>query len=351
MHVVRAVAHAGRDDDVVRVELPVLVTAAVGGEGAPRGAAPLTGAVDVGLDGLDVDKVGRLGAVAALALVLAVARVLTIALVITLALVVSLALVVALALVIALALILALVLTLAVVLAAVATAVAAVTRVAAVAGGAVVGAQTAPGEAFDPRRTLPDALDRGADAVETRRPLVPQRAEHGVLGEPGVLGYLLLPVGELLVGIGDLGIHRGEFAVDLGACLFGHVGQFVTGIGTVDGGHLATHALGAGGWRTGRPFPRGGVDIDRHQPAPAQDQGDGGGYGPIGQAGAFLAGRTGCTCCVSHGTPLLRGRSVTSHTRGPGSPFSSRPIRGKLQQESGPNAQLPYEQDQYGING
>lgn len=288
MHVVRAVAHAGRDDDVVRVELPVLVSAAVGGEGAPGGAAALAGALDIGLDGLDVDKIGRLGPVAALTTlaltltgVLAVARVLTVALVITLALVIALALI--LALVLALAVVLA---TTAVTTVTAIAAVAAFTRISAgVAGGAVVGAQAASGETFDPRGALSDASDRDADAVEARRPLVPQRAEHGVLGEPGVPGYLLLPVGELPVGIGDLGIHRREFAVDLGARLLGHVGQFVTGIGTVDGGHLAARVLGPGGGRrSGRPFPRGGVDVDRHQPAPAQDQGCGGGYGPVGQA-------------------------------------------------------------------
>ncbi len=264
------------------LNFPFSLRAAVGGEGAPGGAAALPGAVDVGLDGLDVDKIGRLGTVPGLAAI-AVAVATTLATVVV-PVSVSVAVVTSVPCVVP------------------------VTRIAGAAGvagasgpariprGVVVGAQAAPGEALDPRRPLPDAADGDGDAVEARRPLAPQRAEHGVLREPGILGYLLLPVGELPVGIGDLGIHRREFAVDLAACLLGHLAQFVTGIGTVDGGHLAAHVLGPGGRRGGRPpFPRGGVDIDRHQPAPAEDQGGGGGYGPVGQAGAFLAGRTGRT--------------------------------------------------------
>ncbi len=227
---VRAVAHAGRDDDVVRVELPVLVPAAVGGEGAPGGAAALPGAVDVGLDGLDVDKIGRLRAVPGLAAV-------------------ATAVATALATVVAVA-------SGPCVVPVTCIARAGAAGPARVPRGVVVGAQAAPGEALDPRRPLHDAADGDGDAVEARRPLAPQRAEYSVLREPGILGYLLLPVGELPVGIGDLGIHRREFAVDLAACLLRHLAQFVTGIGTVDGGHLAAHVLGPGGRRGGRPpFP------------------------------------------------------------------------------------------------
>lgn len=180
----------------------------------------------------------------------------------------------------------------------------------------VVGAQAAPGEALQPLRPFGHAPDRDADAVEARGPLAAQRAQDGVLRQPGVPYYLLLPVRELPVGVGDLGIHRREFPVDLPACRIRHLGQSVDGFGAVDGGQLAAGVLRPGGRRTGWSFSRGGVDVDRDQPAPSQDQGRGGGDGPVGERGTFLAR------CASHGTPLLRGRSVTSHTGGRRGPFS-----------------------------
>ncbi len=132
-------------------------------------------------------------------------------------------------------------------------------------------------------RRRADCIRRGSPAPPAARPrarsryrcgrgspsaFAAQRAEHGVLRQPGVAGYLLLPVRELLVGVGDLGIHRREFAVDLPACLVRHVGQSVDGFGAVDGGQPAAGVLRPGGRRgTGRSFSRGGVDIDRDQTA------------------------------------------------------------------------------------
>ena len=68
-------------------------------------------------------------------------------------------------------------------------------------------------------------------------PLVLQRIQDGVLGELGILLDLLLLVGEPLVRVGDLAVHRGQFTVDLLACLWRHFGEFVRDLGAVDGGH------------------------------------------------------------------------------------------------------------------
>lgn len=281
VHVVGAVAHAGGGDDVVRVELAVLVAAAVRGERAPRGAPAVAGAVRVRLDGPDVDEVGRLGAVAHLAsLVAALAAAPVLAAVLALGRAVPGALAAVAA---------TLVVTVSVTAPVVRTAL-------------VVGAEAAPREAVQALRPVArHPFDGGPDPVETGRPLRSQRPEHGVVGEIRVPGDPLLPVRELAVRIGDLRIHRGQLAVDLRPGPVRHVGQGQPRVRAVDGGHLAGHVLEPPGRRTGRAFPRARVDVDRDQPTSTQDQRGRGGDRPVGRSRTFLAR------CASHGTPPLRG--------------------------------------------
>lgn len=171
-----------------------------------------------------------------------------------------------------------------------------------VAAALVVGAEPAAGEPVQALRPVArHPLDGGPDPVEAGRPLRPQRAEHGVLGEIRIPGDPLPAVGELPVRVGDLRIHRRQLAVDLRPGPVRHVGQGQARVGTVDGGQLTGRFPEPPGRRTGRALARTRVDVDRDQPTSAQDQRGRGGDRPVGRGRTFLAR------CASHGTPPLRG--------------------------------------------
>ncbi len=244
-----AVGDTRGGDDVVGVEQAVLVHAATGGEGAAGGVALLAGAVHVGLDAGDVREVGGDRSVAGLSAVVALALPLAVPLLLA-----------------ALALLLAGLLFAAAVLAL------------ALLRSLVAGVPDSAGrEGVEPLGAVAHPVDGDGDALEGRAPLLLQRVHDRVVGEAGILLYLLCRFAQPLVGLGDLLVQEGEFLVDLRPRLLGDRGQSAGDVRAVDRGARGPHPRTGPrlGGLTARPAVRGrGVDVRRHQAASAQHQRD-----------------------------------------------------------------------------
>src|SRR5690606_12103932 len=239
VHVVRAVADTRGRDQVVAVEQVVLVGPAVRGERAGGtavavGRQPVRQVAGVGLDVLDLDEVVRDRPGDTVAVVVRLtAAVLT-------------------------AVLAAVVLT-ATVLAAVVLASAVLTA------GRAAGAPGQPVQVAGSLAAGP--VDLQLDAVEQHLPPVLERTQNGVLDEVRVPGLRAARGDQALVGVGDLLVHRGQFAVDLATRPVRHVAQLLAHVRTVDRDDLR-HVPFRPVVR--RLLVRRWVDVRPDQPAPTE---------------------------------------------------------------------------------